>query len=109
MKRGILTLAVCLALLGIFVLGKWVGMYDETGSFNQFTVFLNDLSDTEPPSIDWCFFRNWDFPTGKCERVFVDVPMVWIGLSLVGMGGLLAFGAFVARHSFTPRPMVAFN
>jgi len=95
MKRGFLTLAICLGLLGIFVLGKWFEMRDESGSFNQCTVFLNDLSEAEPPSIDCCFFRDWDFPTGKCERVFLDVPMVWVGFSLVlaaGVIGLVAFG-----------------
>jgi len=30
MKRGFLTLAICLGLLGIFVLGKWFEMRDES-------------------------------------------------------------------------------
>lgn len=104
MKRGFLVLAVCFGLLGILVLGTWVGMYDGSGGFNQFTVFLNDLSDTDPPSVDWCFFRNWDFPTGKCERIFVDISMHWVGLSLLGMAGLSAFWGFAAGRFFRPRP-----
>lgn len=87
-------LTVCFGLLGILVLSRWVEMYDKSGGFNQFTVFLNDLSDTEPPSVDWCLFRNWDFPTGKCEKVFVDVSMFWIGVSLLSIAGLSAVCGF---------------
>jgi hypothetical protein len=94
MRRGFLVLAVSAGLLGIYVLGRWLDMYEQSGSFNQFTVFLNDLVETQPPSIDWCFFRDWDFPTGKCEKVFLDVPMVWIAVALIALATLAAWASF---------------
>lgn len=98
MRRAVLTLAACIGFLGILVLVKWMCMYEESSCFNQCTVFLNDLSDTEPAFIDWSVFRNWDFPTGKCERVFVDVPMLWVGLSFVGVA-VIAGAWFAIRKS----------
>ena len=71
-------------------------MYPQTENFNQFTIWRDDLSPDGSVSIEWLFFRNFDFPTGKCE-VLLDIPMSTIGLALLGLSLALTFAYACVR------------
>ena len=95
-------LAVCCGLIGGYIGIRWLAMYDE-GTTNDLTIYKNDLADDRAPTLDWVFFRNWDFPTGKCESR-IDIPMVWIGSTFLGVAALSTLGCFkMNRETATTR------
>jgi hypothetical protein len=84
MKRVTLLAALCCALLASYVLLRSLDIYGKGEAFNRFTVYVA-LTEGVPPTIEWWFFRYWDFPTGTCEILF-DVPMAWVGLVFMSLG-----------------------
>ncbi|MCU0858784.1 MAG: hypothetical protein MUC65_10335, partial [Pontiellaceae bacterium] len=99
-KRLTLILAVGAAIVGVYVLARLLDMATPGGNFSQFTVWVDDLKPDGTTSVEWCFFRNFDFPTGHCERILCDVPMSTIGLSLLGFSALCALVRFKLRTTW---------
>jgi hypothetical protein len=101
-KKLTLILAVGAAIVGVYVLGRWLDTATPGGNFSQFTVWVDDLNPDGTTSVEWCFFLDFDFPTGHCERILCDVPMSTIGLSLLGVAALCT----IAHIKLRPHPSI---